>query len=97
MDQIPSFRKIGNTVYIEGTLHFTDGGKFADDQRLLTVPDGMLPSSKHNDYECNFSLAYHNGSGTMGRFYIKKDGGLYIVGTNGATNCIVGAHSYIVD
>lgn len=88
------FRKVGHTVYVAGSLRFSDNGKFANDQYLGAIPSGMAPS-EYNTYECLFKIAQHNGGsgGTQARLYI-KNGGVYITGTDGASFVMVSASTY---
>ncbi|MBT9783413.1 hypothetical protein, partial [Coprococcus comes] len=79
------FRKIGHVVFVSGSIRFLDGGKFANDQALGSVPSGMTPNG-YGDFECLIPIAMHNGgpAGTQARIYI-KNGGVYIVGTDSAS------------
>ena len=88
------FRKIGHVVFVSGSIRFLDGGKFANDQALGSVPSGMTPNG-YGDFECLIPIAMHNGgpAGTQARIYI-KNGGVYIVGTDSASFVMVAATAY---
>ena len=88
------FRKVGHTVYVAGSLRFSDNGKFANDQALGSVPSGMTPNG-YDDFESLIPIAMHNGgpAGTQARIYI-KNGGVYIVGTDSASFVMVAATAY---
>lgn len=88
------FRKVGNTVYVAGSLRFSDNGKFANDQYLGAVPPGMAPTG-YGIYECLIPIAQHNGGsgGTWARVYI-KNGGVYITGTDSASFAMITATAY---
>ena len=55
----------------------------------------MVPTG-YNTYECLIPIVQHNGgaNGTHARIYI-KNGGVYIVGTDGASFAMVASTSYI--
>lgn len=96
--QMLDCRKIGKTVYVMGTLHFSDGGAFTNDQWVATVPENMKPSASYNTYECIIPIAQHNGSGTQARIYIRPDNRrVYITGTGSATNVIIAVACYLTD
>ena len=88
------FRKVGHTVYVAGSLRFSDDGKFANDQALGSVPSGMTPNG-YGDFECLIPIAMHNGgpAGTQARIYI-KNGGVYIVGTDSASFVMIATTAY---
>ncbi len=88
------FRKVGHTVYVAGSLRFSDNGKFANDQALGSVPSGMTPNG-YDDFESLIPIAMHNGgpAGTQARIYI-KNGVVYIVGTDSASFVMVAATAY---
>ena len=88
------FRKVGHTVYVAGSLRFSDNGKFANDQALGSVPSGMTPNG-YGDFECLIPIAMHNGgpAGTQARIYI-KNGGVYIVGTDSASFVMIATTAY---
>ena len=88
------FRKIGHVVFVSGSIRFLDGGKFANDQALGSVPSGMTPNG-YDDFESLIPIAMHNGgpAGTQARIYI-KNGGVYIVGTDSASFVMVAATAY---
>lgn len=88
------FRKVGHTVYVAGSLRFSDNGKFANDQALGSVPSGMTPNG-YGDFECLIPIAMHNGgpAGTQARIYI-KNGGVYIIGTDSASFAMVATTAY---
>ena len=88
------FRKVGHTVYVAGSLRFSDNGKFANDQALGSVPSGMTPNG-YGDFECLIPIAMHNGgpAGTQARIYI-KNGGVYISGTDSASFVMIAATAY---
>ena len=88
------FRKIGHVVFVSGSIRFLDGGKFANDQALGSVPSGMTPNG-YGDFECLIPIAMHNGgpAGTQARIYI-KNGGVYIVGTDSASFVMIAATAY---
>ena len=88
------FRKVGHTVYVAGSLRFSDNGKFANDQALGSVPSGMTPNG-YDEFECLIPIAMHNGgpAGTQARIYI-KNGVVYIVGTDSASFVMVAATAY---
>lgn len=88
------FRKIGHVVFVSGSIRFLDGGKFANDQALGSVPSGMTPNG-YGDFECLIPIAMHNGgpAGTQARIYI-KNGGVYIVGTDSASFVMIATTAY---
>lgn len=88
------FRKVGHTVYVAGSLRFSDNGKFANDQALGSVPSGMTPNG-YGEFECIIPIATHNGgsAGTQARIYI-KNGGIYIVGTDSASFVMIATTAY---
>ena len=88
------FRKIGHVVFVSGSIRFLDGGKFANDQALGSVPSGMTPNG-YNVYECIIPIAMHNGgpAGTQARIYI-KNGGVYISGTDSASFVMIATTAY---
>ena len=88
------FRKVGHTVYVAGSLRFSDNGKFANDQALGSVPSGMTPNG-YGDFECLIPIAMHNGepAGTQARIYI-KNGGVYISGTDSASFVMIATTAY---
>ena len=88
------FRKIGHVVFVSGSIRFSDGGKFANDQALGSVPSGMTPNG-YGDFECLIPIAMHNGgpAGTQARIYI-KNGGVYIVGTDSASFVMIATTAY---
>ena len=88
------FRKVGHTVYVAGSLRFSDNGKFANDQFLGNIPSEMAPTG-YNTYECLIPIAQHNGgsNGTHARVYI-KNGGIYITGTDSASFVMITATAY---
>ena len=88
------FRKIGHVVFVSGSIRFLDGGKFANDQALGSVPSGMTPNG-YGDFECLIPIATHNGgsAGTQARIYI-KNGGVYIVGTDSASFVMIATTAY---
>lgn len=88
------FRKIGHVVFVSGSIRFSDGGKFANDQYLGNVPSGMTPNG-YNTYECLIPIAMHNGgsAGTQARIYI-KNGGVYISGTDSASFVMIASTAY---
>ena len=88
------FRKVGHTVYVAGSLRFSDNGKFANDQALGSVPSGMTPNG-YDDFESLIPIAMHNGgpAGTQARIYI-KNGGVYIVGTDSASFIMIATTAY---
>ena len=88
------FRKVGHTVYVAGSLRFSDNGKFANDQALGSVPSGMTPNG-YDDFESLIPIAMHNGgpAGTQARIYI-KNGGVYIVGTDSASFVMIATTAY---
>lgn len=88
------FRKIGHVVFVSGSVRFLDGGKFANDQALGSVPSGMTPNG-YGDFECLIPIAMHNGgpAGTQARIYI-KNGGVYIVGTDSASFVMIATTAY---
>ena len=88
------FRKIGHVVFVSGSIRFLDGGKFANDQALGSVPSGMTPNG-YGDFECLIPIAMHNGgpAGTQARIYI-KNGGVYISGTDSASFVMITATAY---
>ena len=88
------FRKIGQVVFVAGSIRFSDNGKFANDQYLGNVPSGMTPNG-YNTYECLIPIAMHNGgsAGTQARIYI-KNGGIYISGTDSASFVMIAATAY---
>ena len=88
------FRKIGHVVFVSGSIRFLDGGKFANDQALGSVPSGMTPNG-YDEFECLIPIAMHNGgpAGTQARIYI-KNGGVYIVGTDSASFVMIATTAY---
>lgn len=88
------FRKIGHVVFVSGSIRFSDGGKFTNDQALGSVPSGMTPNG-YGDFECLIPIAMHNGgpAGTQARIYI-KNGGVYIVGTDSASFVMIATTAY---
>ena len=88
------FRKIGHVVFVSGSIRFLDGGKFANDQALGSVPSGMTPNG-YDDFESLIPIAMHNGgpAGTQARIYI-KNGGVYIVGTDSASFVMIATTAY---
>lgn len=88
------FRKIGHVVFVSGSIRFLDGGKFANDQALGSVPSGMTPNG-YGDFECLIPIAMHNGgpAGTQARIYI-KNGGVYISGTDSASFVMIASTAY---
>ena len=88
------FRKCGHTVYVAGSIRFTDNGKFANDQALGNVPSGMAPSG-YGSFECLIPIAMHNGgsAGTQARIYI-KNGAVYISGTDSASFVMIATTAY---
>ena len=88
------FRKIGQVVFVAGSIRFADNGKFANDQYLGNVPSGMTPNG-YNTYECLIPIAMHNGgsAGTQARIYI-KNGGVYISGTDSASFVMIATTAY---
>ena len=88
------FRKIGQVVFVAGSIRFSDNGKFANDQYLGNVPSGMTPNG-YNTYECLIPIVMHNGgsAGTQARIYI-KNGGVYISGTDSASFVMIAATAY---
>lgn len=88
------FRKIGQVVFVAGSIRFSDNGKFANDQYLGNVPSGMTPNG-YNTYECLIPIAMHNGgsAGTQARIYI-KNGGVYISGTDSASFVMIATTAY---
>ena len=87
-------RKIGHVVFVSGSIRFSDGGKFTNDQALGSVPSGMTPNG-YGDFECLIPIAMHNGgpAGTQARIYI-KNGGVYIVGTDSASFVMIATTAY---
>lgn len=88
------FRKIGHVVFVSGSIRFSDGGKFTNDQALGSVPSGMTPNG-YGDFECLIPIATHNGgsAGTQARIYI-KNGAVYITGTDGASFVMIATTAY---
>ena len=88
------FRKIGQVVFVAGSIRFADNGKFTNDQALGSVPSGMTPNG-YNTYECLIPIAMHNGgsAGTQARIYI-KNGGVYISGTDSASFVMIATTAY---
>ena len=88
------FRKVGHTVYVAGSLRFSDNGKFANDQALGSVPSGMTPNG-YDDFESLIPIAMHNGgpAGTQARIYI-KNGVVYINGTDSASFVMIATTAY---
>ena len=88
------FRKIGNMVFVAGSIRFSDNGKFANDQYLGNIPSGMTPNG-YDEFECLIPIAMHNGgpAGTQARIYI-KNGGVYIVGTDSASFIMIATTAY---
>ena len=88
------FRKIGHVVFVSGSIRFSDGGKFTNDQALGSVPSGMTPNG-YGDFECLIPIAMHNGgpAGTQARIYI-KNGGVYISGTDSASFVMIATTAY---
>lgn len=88
------FRKIGHVVFVAGSIRFSDGGKFANDQALGSVPSGMTPNG-YGEFESIIPIAMHNGgpAGTQARIYI-KNGGVYIVGTDSASFVMIATTAY---
>lgn len=88
------FRKIGHVVFVAGSIRFSDGGKFTNDQALGSVPSGMTPNG-YGDFECLIPIATHNGgpAGTQARIYI-KNGAVYITGTDGASFVMIATTAY---
>lgn len=95
-EYVPQFRKIGKTVYVKGSLKYSDGGVFRNDVKIGYIPDGMYPSSGYNGYTCIFLFSTCNGTGSKERLYL-KGGAVYVAGTQGATQAMLTASSYSID
>ena len=92
----PAFRKIGKTVYVKGTVRYSDNGIFRNDEAIGQIPEGFEPSSTYGQYECIIPFAFCSGSGTDERIYITGRN-IYFAGTSNARDGILASSCYLTD
>lgn len=92
----PMFRKIGKTVYVMGTIRYSDNGIFRNDEIIGDIPSEFIPSSSYGTYECIIPFAFISGSGSRERMYIRGNH-VYFAGTSGARDGILAASCYLTD
>ena len=92
----PMFRKIGKTVYVMGTIRYSDNGIFRNDEIIGDIPSEFIPSSSYGTYECIIPFAFISGNGSRERMYIRGNH-VYFAGTSNAQDGILAASCYLTD
>ena len=92
----PAFRKVGKTVFVKGSVRYSDNGTFRNDEIIGQIPEGFEPSSSYSNYECIIPFAFCSGTGTDERIYIIGRN-VYFAGTVGAKDGILASSCYITD
>ena len=92
----PMFRKIGKTVYVGGTIRYSDNGIFRNDEIIGDIPSEFIPSSSYGPYDCIIPFAFISGSGSRERMYIRGNH-VYFAGTSNARDGILAASCYLTD
>ena len=92
----PKFRKIGKTVYVMGTIRYSDNGIFRNDEIIGDIPSEFIPSSFYGTYECIIPFAFISGNGSRERMYIRGNH-VYFAGTSNARDGILAASCYLTD
>ena len=92
----PMFRKIGKTVYVMGTIRYSDNGIFRNDEIIGDIPSEFIPSSSYGAYECIIPFAFISGNGSRERMYIKGNH-VYFAGTSNARDGILAVSCYLTD
>lgn len=92
----PMFRKIGKTVYVGGTIRYSDNGIFRNDEIIGDIPSEFIPSSSYGAYECIIPFAFISGNGSRERMYIRGNH-VYFAGTSNARDGILAASCYLTD
>lgn len=92
----PAFRKVGKTVFVKGTIRYSDNGIFRNDEIIGQIPEGFEPSSSYSDYECIIPFAFCSGTGTDERIYIIGRN-VYFAGTVGARDGVIATSCYLTD
>lgn len=92
----PAFRKIGKTVYVMGTIRYSDNGIFRNDEIIGDIPSEFIPSSSYGTYECIIPFAFISGNGSRERMYIRGNH-VYFAGTSNARDGILTASCYLTD